>query len=131
MEKLELEFIDGKITKIELFPEGKEYILKTFYGYEVVRTRNYSSLADFFTNELGVDNIRQLGKTITLVKDKNELLALKIGYNIIFIRDYVKEKCKDAYYSINNRYIKEKYNITEEEFLQIVKDESYTKIKKY
>ena len=69
MEKLELVYIDGIIAKILVFPEGKEYIFKTYYGYETVRTRNYSLLSDFFVNELGVDPKKQLDKKLTLIKN--------------------------------------------------------------
>jgi len=128
MENLKIRKTEGKIEHVFESDKGYTYLVNTeSSGIFLLPVLNYSKLADFVSTEFGARVALRVGKKVTLVEDSTELLAIISPNNeICFIPDKISPDFKSIRFTENKAYIKEKYGITEEEFLHLAKQREST-----
>ncbi len=127
MKKLELEFKKGTIKEIKVLPNGRIFIIDLNGMTEEIRMRHYSELSNYLTNEYGTLEL-PIDKQITLISDDERTLVVKgPDSSLQFISDVVDKDCDLTNFDGNVTYIKNEYDLTKDELLEIIKKEAYTK----
>lgn len=123
MELTDVKINEGEILNVKYTEYGRVYIVSVDGEKVNICARYYDPIARFMSNEYGLETEHVKGKNITLISDDERLLALKSkGSTIAFIPDVITEDCLVANFSENVDYIKRKYNLTPQEFIEIARE---------
>lgn len=128
--EIDLNIKEGTIENMIYTSTGRVYAIK-LSDNDVIRkivTIFYDNVSEFMSKEFGSEIEYAKGKTIYLISDKDRLLALRSKDNsLVFVKGYINEEYQtvDAYRNID--YIKDKYDLTEEEFISIVREDLMSK----
>lgn len=128
MNDFNLEMEKGTIIGMEFTDMGKIYFVKTENRQIKIVTRNYDRVSEYISREFGSDLAYVKDKDIYLISDKDRLLALNNEKNsLMFVRDFIDENYETITNYGNIDYIKQRYNLSEEEFMKIVREDIQTK----
>lgn len=128
MNELNLKIEEGTIISIIFTIIGRIYIVKTEKEERKIITRFYDNVSEYLSKEYGCDIEYAKDKSIYLISDEDRLLALKNEKDsLVFIRDFINENYETITTYGNTDHIKDKYNLTEEEFIEIVRKDIQTR----
>lgn len=128
MKELNLKIEEGTLTDIEYTELGRIFLIKLENKETKIITRYYDHISEYISKEYGSEKENIVGKTIYLISDYNRPLALKNDKDsIVFMRDLISEDYGSIKQYGNTDYIKEEYNLTEEEFIKIIREELNSK----
>lgn len=131
MNKIELQRIEGVINYIFRKENGRTYYIHTNKGAILLNILNYSRLSTFISEIYGVNDNNIIGRKIVVYKDDFGTLAIESDQrDFCFIPDKISCDFSEIYFRKNIDYIKEKYNLTPEELLDNLKQESSLKLKR-
>ena len=112
MDKIELEIYEVILEKDIISKNNHIFGLRSGESYIELKTRHYDPVENFMVNSLGAAASNRIGSTIYAICDDTKLLSLRtLNGDIVFISD------TDSRFDENEEYIKERYNLTTEEFL--------------
>jgi len=123
MKELNLKIEEGTIINMKYTEYGRIYFVKTENNEIKIITRYYDHVCDYISREYGSDIDYIKDKNIYLISDEERLLALKNEKDsLVFISDSINETYETITQYGNTDYIKNAYNLTEEEFIKIVRE---------
>ena len=128
MKELNLKIEEGTIINMKYTEYGRIYFVKAENNEIKIITRYYDHVSDYISKEYGSDIDYIKDKNIYLISDEERLLALKNEKDsYVFISDSINETYETITQYGNTDYIKDAYNLTEEEFIKIVREDINSK----